>query len=422
MIRKISVGLIEYQYSCYHDHVRVSNITQREIVTAITIPSLGAFDEAATCISFCSGSFSNVRCDTLILPEGCTRIGYNTFSGSLIKEVVLPESLIAIETNAFANSCIERITIPANVVDVANSAFDNTPLFSQKENWEDGILYVDNWAIVCDPTDGTISFRDGTVAIASWFCPQPRHKPHCKLLQFPDTVKSIGDFAFFNLSVDEVKLPKDLKSLGRGAFQSSAIQILEVGELEKIPAYAFYACHNLQHITLGSVKHIGEWAFSCCNNLEAVALPHVETIAISAFEGCQKLQNVSLSDSLKKVKNRGFDCSNILTAELPKASYAPNSFKGLKHVTVNSLISEKLLWNIETLNIQSAKTIKADYGTMLQNLKSLTLGKSVSTVKEGAFSMCPKLETVTLNEETYVDPTAFYGSDVKFVYNKKGEG
>ena len=62
----------------------------------------------------------------LIIPEGVTSIGYETFAGcSRITSITLPSSVTSIGTGAFSNcSGITSITLPSRVTSIEDNAFD----------------------------------------------------------------------------------------------------------------------------------------------------------------------------------------------------------------------------------------------------------------------------------------------------------
>ena len=62
---------------------------------------------------------------TLIIPEGCRKIGGCAFEGCVrLKEVVIPKSVKVIEFCAFRDcKSIEKIVIPGSVVKIGEQAF-----------------------------------------------------------------------------------------------------------------------------------------------------------------------------------------------------------------------------------------------------------------------------------------------------------
>lgn len=63
---------------------------------------------------------------TLVIPEGCKRIGCHAFSGyKELRNVVIPESMKLIENSAFCGCYkLEEVIIPKSVEAIGNYAFD----------------------------------------------------------------------------------------------------------------------------------------------------------------------------------------------------------------------------------------------------------------------------------------------------------
>lgn len=92
--------------------------------------------------------------------------------------------------------------------------------------------------------------REGTIGVvdtADFQCYWHR-------IHFPDSVKTIGDFAFFySCCLEEVHLPSHLEELGCGAFHNCPrLQSLNLPDSLKEPVHAFEECPALQHVSLPS--------------------------------------------------------------------------------------------------------------------------------------------------------------------------
>lgn len=155
----------------------------------------------------------------------------------------------------------------------------------------------------------------------------------------PDTLKEIGDYAFYNLIRPEtisipdsvttigifafarqqdkedhtssITLPASLESLGKYAFgYRSVITSVEIpGSVEIISEGAFKGCTSLRTVTINEgVKEIGKEAFCSCTSLTAIELPSgLETIGEKAYSGCTGVsQPISLPDSITTIEDDAF--------------------------------------------------------------------------------------------------------------------
>ena len=130
----------------------------------------------------------------------------------------------------------------------------------------------------------------------------------------PDSITSIGDYAFRGSLLTSITLPASLTAIGNGAFQSCYLtsvtlpaSLVSIGDsafgatsltsvtlpasLTVIGDNAFYFCTNLTTVTLlASLVSIGDGAFSSCFNLTTVTLPaSLTSIGDNVFAGCRSL-------------------------------------------------------------------------------------------------------------------------------------
>ncbi|MBO5705645.1 MAG: leucine-rich repeat domain-containing protein, partial [Bacteroidaceae bacterium] len=126
-----------------------------------------------------------------------------------------------------------------------------------------------------------------------------------KDLVIPNSVTSIGDYAFYNCSVlTSVTIPNSVTSIGGGAF---------------------YNCFGLTSVTIpNSVTSIGQSAFSGCSGLTSVTIGSgVESIGTKAFANCPDLLDVyCYAEYVPYTYSDAFDGSYLQNATLhvPAAS------------------------------------------------------------------------------------------------------
>lgn len=196
----------------------------------------------------------------------------------------------------------------------------------------------------------------------------------CELLSeivIPESVVRIGDGAFRNCSsLSSIKLPEAITRIGGATFENcSSLTIMPSSpNLEEIGSGAFYNCNSIASVELPEgVKIIGVSAFDGCSNLSSVSFGNsltqigayafnstiltevdlesqneleirsnafqgheslktvnlrngVVTVEDHAFADCKKLTSVSVSEDLKKIGKRAFNCLNagLTTLNLPK--------------------------------------------------------------------------------------------------------
>ena len=206
-----------------------------------------------------------------------------------------------------------------------------------------------------------------------------------QLIMIPNTVKIIGDYAFFEtpmqyVNFEEVSqvekigkyafkgvngggfstiLPKSVKEIGEGCFSgiengcpyigATSIESLPVycfsgsrtmhsmimpESLKTIENYAFGSATNLDEVLFigDSLEKIGAGSFIGCNTLHEIVIPEgVTSIEEETFSGCGNLGIVGLPESLKEIKDEAFkDCHTIHEMVIPEGVdyIAPDSFDG----------------------------------------------------------------------------------------------
>lgn len=125
------------------------------------------------------------------------------------------------------------------------------------------------------------------------------------ILNIPDSVTKINDYAFCRAPISEVNISGSVKSIGTNAFSYCDMnKIIFQSGLEKLGSYAFTNCKKITSIVLpNTIKQIGDRCFSDCKNLESFAFNGEFTFkAFGLLYGCDKLKKVFVK-SKETLKN-----------------------------------------------------------------------------------------------------------------------
>ena len=119
----------------------------------------------------------------------------------------------------------------------------------------------------------------------------------------PDSVTSIGDYAFYGCSsLTSVTIGDGVTSIGYMAFRKcTSLTSVTIGNgVTSIGYYAFYSCDSLTSVTIGNgVTSIGDSAFNGCTSLTSVTIGNgVTSIGFSAFENCTSLTSVTFEGTV----------------------------------------------------------------------------------------------------------------------------
>ena len=138
----------------------------------------------------------------------------------------------------------------------------------------------------------------------------------CKSTVIPNTVTTIGDFAFNNCSgLTSITIPNSVTTIGESAFSASGLTYVEIpGSVTSIGIFAFGACSHLASATIpNSVTSIGDWAFSSCMSLTSVTIPNsVKRIGNHTFAYCYDLATVIIPNSVTSICDSAFlSCTRL---------------------------------------------------------------------------------------------------------------
>ncbi len=143
---------------------------------------------------------------------------------------------------------------------------------------------------------------------------------------------------------------------------------------------AFYECSSLESVTIGNgVTSIGSGAFVGCSSLKSVTIGNsITSIGYSAFEACDSLTKVNYLGSIDSWAMINFETSK----------WGANTWS-----TSNLYINDVL---VTEANITTATYI-SDYAFCnFDNLTSVTIGDSVTSIGYSACGGCSSLTSVTI--------------------------
>ena len=241
--------------------------------------------------------------------------------------------------------------------------------------------------------------------------------PDClKSVIIPNSVTSIGSYAFYNCSVlTSITIPNSLTSIERSAFDGTAWYnnqpdgLVYAGKV----AYSYKGVMpantsiSMQEGTLG----IADGAFSGCSGLTSITIPNsVKSIGESAFDDCSGLTSVTIPNSVTFIgKGAYYNCSGLTSITIPNSvksigAYAFGSCSGLTSITIPN----------------SVTSIGGSAFSGCSGLSSVTIPNSVTSIGSNAFDGCSGLSFVTIpNSVTSIGEYAFQGTAW---YNNQPDG
>ena len=232
-------------------------------------------------------------CKNTIIPSSVTSIGGFAFKDCTgLTSMTIPSSVTSIEGYAFKGcTSLTSMTIPSSVTSIGYGAFSDTPYYNDQP---DGVFYAGNIAYTYKgtmPENTSIIIKRGTRKINDNAF---EGKINLTSITIPESVTSIGSYAFSRTGLTSVTIPSSVTSIGNAAF---------------------YDCWGLTSVSISpSVTSIGKGTFSQCG-LTSVTIPEgVSSIEYKAFGGCRNLTSVTIPSSVTSIGRFAFydyGCNNI---------------------------------------------------------------------------------------------------------------
>ena len=161
-----------------------------------------------------------------------------------------------------------------------------------------------------------------------------------------------------------------------------------------INSHSFYDCTNLNEVTIpDSVTSIKSSAFKNCTNLKSITIPDsVTSVDSYAFEDCTGLTSITIPDSVTSISYCVLDgCTSLESITIPfiGTSIRDNIYLGfLFGATSYRNHDRKVPASLKEVII-SNQCLEIGLGfSGCQNLKSITIGSSVTRMVGNAFTSC----------------------------------
>lgn len=253
---------------------------------------------------------------SISIPNSVTRIGGHAFDGCSSLYDVYASGVKLVGESAFVNCTnLGNVDLSDNVESIGPSAFAGTQLMSNFDSWYTDYVYIENCLITVRTNySGTFEIDYGTVCIAD---DAFRDCMSISEVVIPDSVRSIGNNAFWCSTIQTLTVPSSVRSIGTNAFSYCdsllAVTFADGIEIDSIGSYAFAYCDSLASITLpksGGFEDIGDFMFYDCDALVDVFIPEtVKRIEQYAFSECESLKNVVLPVAINFIGEAAFyDC------------------------------------------------------------------------------------------------------------------
>ena len=124
----------------------------------------------------------------------------------------------------------------------------------------------------------------------------------------PDTVKTIGDFAFYGTkALESINIPDSVTNIGTDAFGecSGLKEVVIPDSVTSMGEAVFYKCTSLEKVKLSvNITSPNPAVFQYCSSLKEVVLPDkLNSILRSAFQNCDNLKNITIPKNVTTIQD-----------------------------------------------------------------------------------------------------------------------
>ena len=361
------------------------------------------------------------------LAEGATlKVGALTGCKN-VKKVILPESMTSIPSKLFQGATyLEEVVISSTTTIINDYAFDGS-----------GIKKI-SYTVPVTPEPGTGegtetgeggeagTGTEGSGASVQAAANESETETEALLESvFPETLTSIGQYAFMNTKLEKVILPATLKNpagsssstytVKDGAFSYSTLKSVVIegaetsfGKNSTGDKGVFANCTHLTSIEFkAETGYFGQNLFYGCTALTSVVLPAKATeLGAGMFAGCTNLTSVTIPESLTVLPNRFYSGTSITQVVLPEGletiEYEAFAYcKNLTSVTFPSTlktINDRVFKECEKLTSVTLPEGLTELGGFSDcpNLQSINIPSTVTTIRSGAFDNTTSLRSVVI--------------------------
>lgn len=175
-----------------------------------------------------------------------SRVNQYAFANSNFEKVTIPFEINIFDCGAFKDATINELVFENGNSDFGDFVFGNCKIFK-------ATIPAELIPIVNNYDSKNTSLTELTITSGTEISANALRDLPLKKVVLPDTITSIGEYAFYNCSeLKEISLPSGLLTIGECAFRGcTKLESIVIPEsLDTISYRAFYRCDRLRYITI----------------------------------------------------------------------------------------------------------------------------------------------------------------------------
>jgi hypothetical protein len=364
----------------------------------------------------------------------------NTYTGDIVIPAIVTYNdttynVTSIEDYAFYQCTgLTSITIPASIKSIGDMAFFGCSALNKT-------IYTGDIANWC-----AIKFITFTANPINYSQNLYINNQELKDLVIPNTVESIGDFAFFGFTtLSSISIPTSVKNIGSGALAhcSGLTSITIPSSVTNIGDGVLYGSIGLTSIVVESgntiydsrnncnaiietannklisgcrntiipnnIECIGSSAFRDYSNLTSIAIPtSVKSIEYSAFRDCKNLTSISIPTNVMSIGNIAFAGCDSLTSIVVESGNTVYDSRNNCNAIIETKTNSLVVGCSKTIIPNDVEIIGYGAFSYLSSLTSISIPSSVKSIGYMAFRDCTALSEVKMsNGITTIEDYAF---------------
>ncbi len=249
--------------------------------------------------------------------EGDQKLFRYRFSSPLTSLTIGDDAVIG--ENAFSNAAsLEKVTLGAGA-ELGKQAFYNTS--SLKEIDLSKAKVIGDYAISGDVYYACLDENMSVAAVNSeGFYRYTYHGPQVETLDV-SSAKSIGEYAFsYCRQLKTIKISDKIDEIVKYTFAGcDSLKTINLDNVKTIGDYAFMEC-GLEEVKMPAIETIGEYAFVSNRQLKKLTLSEEKmTIGEGAFSYCDPLTTIVNLGCVKTIDDYAFAYTSLESVDLTKA-------------------------------------------------------------------------------------------------------